>query len=118
MKLQFTKNVAINTDPTLNQKVADFYKSLGMDSKQFAPGFTVLGPSPYSCYVVSWEPKPAAKGEICLQFETDDLTAVRERVESGEGKVIYFGADPNTAGKQHLWFRDPSGNLINVIEMQ
>jgi hypothetical protein len=48
MKLQFTKNVAINTTASLNPKVASFYKSLGLDSKEYAPDFTVLGPSPYS----------------------------------------------------------------------
>jgi hypothetical protein len=117
MKLQFTKNVAINTDADSNTKTSEFYKSLGLDSKQFAPDFTVLGPSPYSCYVVSWDPKPNSKGEICLQFETDNLLEVKKRVESGEGKIVFFGPDENSPGKQHLWFRDPVGNLINVIEL-
>jgi len=117
MKLQFTKNVAINTKPSENSSVSTFYKSLGLDSKQFAPDFTILGPSPYSCYVVSWDPPPQGKSEICLQFETDDLNEAKKRIEAGNGKIVYFGKDENSEGKQHLWFRDPGGNLINIIEM-
>jgi hypothetical protein len=117
MQLRFTKNVAINVDPSRNAETAAFYRSLGLESKQLAPDFTVLGPSPYPCYVVSWDPKPKAESEICLQFETDDLQEVKERVESGQGIVVFFGPDENSDGKSHLWFRDPVGNLINVVEM-
>jgi hypothetical protein len=34
MKLQFTKNVAINTEASDNTKLAGFYKSLGLETKQ------------------------------------------------------------------------------------
>lgn len=117
MKLQFTKNVAINTKASANGKVAGFYKSLGLDSKQITPDFTILGPSPYSCYVVSWEPPPDAESEICLQFETDDIQEVKRRVEAGQGKVVSFGPAKDDPDKRNLWFRDPGGNLINVMEM-
>lgn len=118
MKLRFTKNVAINVDSAANIKVAEFYKSLGLESKQFAPDFTVLGPSPYSCYVVSWEPTPRSKGEVCLQFETDNIEEVKTQVERMQGTVISYAEDPNAPGKKNLWFRDPVGNLMNVIEAQ
>jgi catechol 2,3-dioxygenase-like lactoylglutathione lyase family enzyme len=117
MKIRFTKNVAINTKAAANGKTAAFYQSLGLDSKQVTPDFTVLGPAPYSCYVVSWEPKPDSESEICLQFETDDIAEVKKRVETGQGKVVSFRIDENSPGKHNLWFRDPAGNLINVVEM-
>jgi predicted enzyme related to lactoylglutathione lyase len=117
MILRMTKNVAINTTAPLNEKTAQFYRALGCETKQFAPDFTALGPSPFSCYVVSWEPRPEGNGEVCLQFETDNLDEAKSRVEQGLGQIVYFGADENSPGKRHLWFRDPAGNLMNVIEM-
>ena len=117
MKLRFTKNIALNTIASENSKLADFYKNLGFDSEQYASDFTVLRPAEFSCYVVSWEPKPVNKAEICLQFETDDIEEVKKRILEKSGEVISYGDDPNADGKKTLWFRDPTGNLINVVEI-
>ena len=118
MRLVFRKNVALNVDPAANSQVAGFYESLGLESKKLTPDFTVLGPAPYSCYVVSWEPRPAGKAEVCLQFETDDIEEARKRILAGKGEIVSFGEDPNSPGKHNLWFRDPAGNLMNIVEMQ
>jgi hypothetical protein len=50
-----------------------------------------------------------------LQIETDDLPTLRQRVIDGGGTIEFFGDDPNTPGKQHMWFRDPVGILVNAV---
>lgn len=118
MKIRFTKNIAINTKPGANSRTADFYRALGLEAKTYAADFTAFGPAPFSCYVVSWSPVPEGEGEVCLQFETDDLEEVKSRVERGGGKILSLGPDRNNPGRSHLWFRDPAGNLLNVVEMK
>lgn len=116
MLLRFTRNVALNTKQGLATQTADFYRSLGLEVQEIAPDFHSLGPAKYACFVVAWDPEPSSASELCLQLETDDLEEVKARIESGQGEIVYFGDDPNSPGRRHLWFRDPVGTLINVVE--
>jgi predicted enzyme related to lactoylglutathione lyase len=117
MILRFTKNIAINTRAGAAEAVAGFYSKLGLETKELAPKFTTLGPAPYSCYVVSWEPQPDGDSEIALQFETDDIAEVRRRAEENGGTILSFEQDAHNPDMMNLWFRDPGGNLINVTEI-
>lgn len=118
MTIRFTRNVALNARPEMRRTVTDFYRALGLDAKSIAPALDAIGPAPYgSLLVVSWDPPPLAAGELCVQMESDDLDAVRDSVAAGGGSIVFFGDDPNAEGKRHLWFRDPVGVLVNVIEL-
>ncbi|MBP9706168.1 MAG: hypothetical protein KBD78_00890 [Oligoflexales bacterium] len=116
MKIRFTGNIAINTLESNHKTLEDFYKNLGLESKNLAENFSSLEPSPFACFLVSWDPKPKGLGEICLQLETDDIISVHHAVIAKNCEVLFFGDDPNNIGKRHLWFRDPSSVLVNVIE--
>ncbi|MBC8105412.1 MAG: VOC family protein [Anaerolineae bacterium] len=115
MHVKILPNVAINTRADANESVARFYQSLGFAGRSVAPEFTVLSPSAFGCYVVSWEPPPRERAELCLQIETDDLPALRQRVIDGGGTIEFFRDDPNNPSKQHMWFRDPGGILVNAV---
>lgn len=117
MIMRFTKNIAINVETYNNEMLVKFYKNLGLETKEYGYEFTGLHPSPYKCYIVSWELTDEEGGKVCLQFETDNLQEARSRVESLGGKIIYYGSDPESNGKNHFWFRDPVGNLVNIIEI-
>jgi catechol 2,3-dioxygenase-like lactoylglutathione lyase family enzyme len=117
MKIRLAHRIAINTHDHLHARVTQFYRALGLETQELAPGLVSLAPAPYSLFVVAWEPTPPADGELCLQAETDDLDDLKARVEAGDGEIVYFGDDPNSPGRRHLWFRDPAGTLMNVIEL-
>lgn len=116
MFLRFTRNIAINAKKGHTTETASFYRSLGLEVREIAPGFNSLEPADYACFVVSWDPEPSSAGEVCLQLETNDIEEVKARIESGRDELVYFGDDPNSPGRQHLWFRAPVGTLINVVE--
>ncbi len=117
MILRFTKNIAINTRPEHTEQAAAFYKGLGLETQPLAEDFVVLGPAPFSCYVVCWEPQPSGQAEVALQFETDSIEEVKRRAEAQGAMVLAYGPDPHAPARRNLWFRDPQGVLINVTEM-
>ena len=120
MKVQLTNSILVNVDSAEKHLAIEFYKALGLKLEEGEAGdghFTQssLGKMPLKCSIESFEPSPFDRSEVALQLESDNIEAIKKKIVD---LCEDFSIQPQLRGEDGFWFRDPVGNLVNVIPMK